>query len=69
LTESAWSCGKSMADMVLPGDLKIVEIHREQEVFAEDSLKDLVFHRGDVIILNGHLDQISLGESYLLLGR
>ncbi len=52
-----------------PGDLKIVEIHREQDVFIEDSLNDFVFQRGDVIILNGHLDQMSLGESYLLLSR
>lgn len=69
LLESAWACGKKFTQLTLPGELQIIEVQREQDVFSEDTLKDLEFQRGDVIILNGHLDEISLGEIYLLRGR
>ncbi|MAY02034.1 MAG: hypothetical protein CMQ38_03525 [Gammaproteobacteria bacterium] len=69
LTESAWASGKKLTDMILPMGLHISKVYRDQETFEDDTLEDVEFQRGDVIILNGQIDEIQLGEAYLLRGK
>ncbi len=69
LTESAWACEKKVADLVLPLEINIIEIHRNELIIEERDLSDTELQRGDVVIINGHLDEITVGETYLLRGK
>lgn len=68
LTGAAWACHKRVGSLHLPEKLQIWELHRQQTIYRDDALQDLVLQNGDVAILKGPLEVMPLGEAYLLRG-
>ncbi len=68
LTGAAWACHKRVGNLHLPENLQLWELHRQQKIYQDDELADLVLQNGDVAILKGALEVMPLGEAYLLRG-
>jgi CPA2 family monovalent cation:H+ antiporter-2 len=68
LPPKAFACGKQVQDLTLPMELTILEIHRDSLVMSAVDNPGLALQSGDVIILRGLMDQLDLGENYLLRG-
>jgi len=68
LPEGAFVCGKKIAELLLPMDINILDIHRDNLVISAEQNQDLVLQHGDIVVLRGLLDQLDAGESYLLQG-
>lgn len=67
LTGAAWACSNAVQNLKLPGSLTIRAVHRQHTIYEGD-LPELVLQNGDVVILQGPLDMIRIGEAYLLRG-
>ncbi len=68
LPEGAFVCGKKIAELLLPMDINILDIHRDNLVISAEQNQDLVLQHGDIVVLRGLVDQLDAGESYLLQG-
>ena len=68
LPEGAFVCGKTIAELLLPMDINILDIHRDNLVISAEQNQDLVLQHGDIVVLRGLVDQLDAGESYLLQG-
>ena len=68
LPEGAFVCGKTIAELSLPMDITILDIHRDNLVISAEQNQDLVLQHSDVVVLRGLVDQLAAGESYLLQG-
>jgi CPA2 family monovalent cation:H+ antiporter-2 len=68
LTGEAWACGHTAGELVLPESLHLQEVHRRDETIRGDDLQDFELQHGDVLILNGKLDAMVIGENWLLIG-
>lgn len=68
LTGAAWACNKRPRDLHLPEKLQITELHRQQDIYRDKELAEMKLQNGDVVILQGPLDVMPLGEAYLLRG-
>ena len=69
LTGNARASGSKLKELTLPGELLINEVQRDNRPVPSDQLDDLVLRRDDVIILQGGLHEVGLGEAYLLTGK
>ena len=68
LPKGAFVCGKTIAELLLPMDINILDIHRDNLVISAEQNQDLVLQHGDIVVLRGLVDQLDAGESYLLQG-
>ena len=68
MTGSAWACNKTLSELKLPEQLVVSELHRQQEIIVAANLHNITFRHGDVLILQGVLEVMPLGEAYLLRG-
>jgi len=68
LPKGAFVCGKTIAELLLPMDINILDIHRDNLVISAEQNQDLVLQHGDIVVLQGLVDQLDAGESYLLQG-
>jgi len=68
LPKGAFVCGKPIAELLLPMDINILDIHRDNLVISAEQNQDLVLQHGDIVVLRGLVDQLDAGESYLLQG-
>jgi CPA2 family monovalent cation:H+ antiporter-2 len=68
LTEGAWACGHKAGEMVLPQNLLLQEVHRGDTTIQGEDLPGFTLAHGDVLILNGILDAMVVGENWLLIG-
>ena len=68
LPKGAFVYGKTIAELLLPMDINILDIHRDNLVISAEQNQDLVLQHGDIVVLRGLVDQLDAGESYLLQG-
>ena len=68
LPKGAFVSGKTIAELLLPMDINILDIHRDNLVISAEQNQDLVLQHGDIVVLRGLVDQLDAGESYLLQG-
>jgi CPA2 family monovalent cation:H+ antiporter-2 len=68
LTGLASACGKEISMLKLPDDVRVTELKRGNETFSGEALMELTLQRGDVMVLQGTIDEIDLAESVLLRG-
>ncbi len=68
LPEAAFVCGKTIAELALPMDITILDIHRDKLVISAEQNQELVLQHNDVVVLRGLVDQLDAGERYLLQG-
>jgi len=68
LPEQAFVCGKTIAELSLPMDLTILDIHRGNLVISAEQNQDMILQHNDVVVLRGLVDQLGAGENYLLQG-
>jgi len=68
LPEGAFVCGKKIAELLLPMDINVLDIHRDNLVISAEQNQDLVLQHGEIVVLRGLVDQLDAGESYLLQG-
>jgi monovalent cation:H+ antiporter-2, CPA2 family len=68
LPENAFACGKKVEDLILPLEVKVLEIHRDTLVMSADDNTELVLKSGDIVVLRGFVDRLDPCENYLLQG-
>ena len=68
LTGMAWACNKEVSDLKIPSSAELVEIHRGGDTFIKEQFGSVTLLRGDVLLLQGAMDEIDQAEAYLLRG-
>ena len=68
LPKNAFACGKKIEELILPLEVKVLEIHRDSLVMSADDNKELVLQSADIVVLRGLVDRLDPCENYLLQG-
>lgn len=76
ISADSWSCGKLIADLSWPAHLLVlggeefdVEYSRNEKIIPEEMFKTTSLVVGDIIIMEGTMEQVDDGETFLLVGR
>jgi len=76
ISEDSWSCGKLIADLNWPAHLLVlggeefdVEYSRNKKIISQEVFLTTQLTVGDIVIMEGTMEQVDDGESFLLVGR
>ncbi|MCG8609360.1 MAG: cation:proton antiporter [Pseudomonadales bacterium] len=68
LPQGAWACSKAPGELNLaPHDVTLHSIRRQDQTLLAP-FENLLFERGDIVVLGGKISQVEAAEAYLLTG-